>query len=405
MRFGFPSGQRLASLWRAHRPDVVHVATEGPLGWSAVATARAMGLPVTSSFQTNFDSYSQHYHLGLFKAAIEGYLRYLHNRTQATLVPTQAMLQALQARGYQNLGLMPRGVALAQFSPARRSEALRAHWGVGPQDLVVLHVGRLAREKNVDTLLAAFAALQQPHPGAKLVLVGDGPLRAALGARCPHAIFTGNRTGVDLAESYASSDLFLFPSLTVQVANLSSIWTVLYTQPACYNWLFQHYLRLEGLALSWVGTGRIIFSLNYTEQDFEAVADCFVRAAQRMAQDGWSSQRWISSCLKNSVMALNSFCGNAVRGNVNMGDDKRVTRESQNNDTSFYFAVFSKSEGRPVSNTGNQATASVPKIRQTARAILPPPHSAPACQTWRMRSKCSCQRVGTKPPSPSPPKK
>jgi glutamate-1-semialdehyde 2,1-aminomutase len=73
----------------------------------------------------------------------------------------------------------------------------------------------------------------------------------------------------------------------VQVANMSSIWTVLYTQPACYNWLFQHYLRLEGLALSWVGSGRIIFSLNYTQADFDAVADRFVRAAQKMQQDGW----------------------------------------------------------------------------------------------------------------------
>lgn len=76
-------------------------------------------------------------------------------------------------------------------------------------------------------------------------------------------------------------------SVPVQVANLSSIWTVLYTQPACYNWLFQHYLRLEGLALSWVGTGRIVFSLNYTQQDFEAVADRFVRAALNMQRDGW----------------------------------------------------------------------------------------------------------------------
>ncbi len=76
-------------------------------------------------------------------------------------------------------------------------------------------------------------------------------------------------------------------AVPVQVANLSSIWTVLYTQPACYNWLFQHYLRLEGLALSWVGTGRLIFSLNYTERDFEAVAERFVRAAQAMQRDGW----------------------------------------------------------------------------------------------------------------------
>ena len=75
--------------------------------------------------------------------------------------------------------------------------------------------------------------------------------------------------------------------LPVQVANMSSVWTVFYTQPACYNWLLQHYLRLEGIALSWVGTGRIIFSLNYTEADFEAVTECFVRAAKAMQRDGW----------------------------------------------------------------------------------------------------------------------
>ena len=75
--------------------------------------------------------------------------------------------------------------------------------------------------------------------------------------------------------------------LPVQVANMSSIWTVLYTQPACYNFLLQHYLRLEGLALSWVGTGRFIFSLNYSDADFEAVAQRFVRAAQAMQADGW----------------------------------------------------------------------------------------------------------------------
>lgn len=75
--------------------------------------------------------------------------------------------------------------------------------------------------------------------------------------------------------------------IPVQVANMSSIWTVFYTQPACYNWLFQHYLRLEGLALSWVGTGRIIFSLNYSNQDFEEVVNRFVAAAQAMKADGW----------------------------------------------------------------------------------------------------------------------
>jgi glutamate-1-semialdehyde 2,1-aminomutase len=73
----------------------------------------------------------------------------------------------------------------------------------------------------------------------------------------------------------------------VQVANMSSIWSVLYTQSACYNWLFQYYLRLQGLALSWVGTGRIIFSLNYSQADFEEVTERFVVAALAMQQDGW----------------------------------------------------------------------------------------------------------------------
>lgn len=87
--------------------------------------------------------------------------------------------------------------------------------------------------------------------------------------------------------------------LPVQVANLSSIWTVLYTQPACYNWLFQHYLRLEGLALSWVGTGRLIFSLNYTGADFDAVAQRFVRAALAMQRDGWW---WHNPALTNKAI-------------------------------------------------------------------------------------------------------
>jgi glutamate-1-semialdehyde 2,1-aminomutase len=75
--------------------------------------------------------------------------------------------------------------------------------------------------------------------------------------------------------------------LPVLAANLSSIWTICYTRPSAYNWMFQYYLRAEGLGLSWVGTGRLIFSLNYTETDYEAVADRFVAAAEAMQRGGW----------------------------------------------------------------------------------------------------------------------
>ena len=88
-------------------------------------------------------------------------------------------------------------------------------------------------------------------------------------------------------------------NVPVQVADLSSIWSVLYTQPACYNWMFQYYLRLEGIALSWVGTGRLIFSLNYSDKDFEEVAVRFVRAAQNMQHDGWW---WSDGHLTNKLI-------------------------------------------------------------------------------------------------------
>ncbi|MDE2417503.1 MAG: glycosyltransferase family 1 protein [Burkholderiales bacterium] len=220
LRLGLPSTNRLTSLWRERRPDIVHVVTEGPLGWSAVVAARKLQLPVTSSFHTNFQIYSQHYGISLLKMPIEAYLRKLHNRTQATMVPTNAMVRELRARGYQNVTLLSRGVATEQFHPEHRSQALRAEWGVGPDDLVVLLVGRLAKEKNVGLVVSAFRAIQTQLPSARLVLVGDGPLRKALEESCPEVHFAGIRKGQDLAAHYASADLFLFPSMTETFGNV-----------------------------------------------------------------------------------------------------------------------------------------------------------------------------------------
>jgi glutamate-1-semialdehyde 2,1-aminomutase len=97
----------------------------------------------------------------------------------------------------------------------------------------------------------------------------------------------------DLNERLAQADL------PVRVANLSSIWTVLYTAPGRYNWLLQYYLRAQGLALSWVGSGRLIFSLNYTDADFEQVAERFVAGARAMQQDGWW---WHDAALTNKAI-------------------------------------------------------------------------------------------------------
>ena len=220
LRFGLPLKNRLSKIWLNNRPDIVHVVTEGPLGSSAVAAALKLQLPITSSFHTNFHSYSNHYGLGLLKTPIESYLRKLHNKTHATLVPTKALVHELQQRGFKNVSLLSRGVATDLFSPDKRSQALREKWGVNPEDTVLMFVSRLAKEKNVSLAIAAYRSIKEKIPKAKLVFVGDGPMRKQLEISCPDAIFSGVKKGEELAAHYASGDLFLFPSLTETFGNV-----------------------------------------------------------------------------------------------------------------------------------------------------------------------------------------
>ena len=221
LRLGLPAAHRLRDAWSRWRPELVHIATEGPLGASALRVARELELAVTSDFRTNFQAYSAHYRLGWLRGAILAYLRRFHNRAGCTMVPTEALRAELQAAGFERTLVVARGVDTQLFDPARRSERLRRHWAVDGDARVVLYVGRLAAEKNLDALLQAFAAMRQIDVRLRLVLVGDGPLRDALRLRCPEAVFAGQRSGTDLAAHYASADLFLFPSLTETFGNVT----------------------------------------------------------------------------------------------------------------------------------------------------------------------------------------
>lgn len=222
LRMGLPARRALSRLWSVARPDVVHIVTEGPLGWSALQVARKFRLPVVSDFRTNFHAYSGHYGVGWLQKPILAYLRKFHNHTACTLVPTEAMRANLAASGFRNVRVVSRGVDTALFSPSRRSEALRAQWGAGPGDPVVVHVGRLAPEKNLALLVATFEAVRDREPRARLVIVGDGPARDQLRARFPDAVHAGSRSGADLAAHYASADIFLFPSLTETFGNVTT---------------------------------------------------------------------------------------------------------------------------------------------------------------------------------------
>lgn len=221
LKLGLPAKQALSRLWAKQRPDIVHVVTEGPLGWSALSAAAKLRLPVATDFHTNFHSYSEHYGVGWLKKPITAYLRKFHNKAQRTLVPTASLRDELSALGLAKLQVVARGVDTRQFHPGRRSRELRASWGAGENDLVVSYVGRLAPEKNLPVVLQAFALMRELRPDAKLVLVGDGPERARLQRENPQVIFAGMRTGEDLAAHYASGDVFLFPSITETYGNVT----------------------------------------------------------------------------------------------------------------------------------------------------------------------------------------
>src|SRR5215831_9286554 len=221
LQIGVAHPRLLHKAWTKRRPDVVQVVTEGPLGWAAVSAARRLGIPICSDFHTNFHSYSRHYGFGVFASIVSRYLRILHNRTDCTLVPTTEMQAGLTALGFERTKVVGRGVDSWLFSPARRSERLRRTWGCRGSETVALYVGRLAPEKNLSLFVQAALAMRAIDANLRVVLVGDGPQAAALRARHPDFVFAVMRTGGDLAEHYASADVFLFPSVTETFGNVT----------------------------------------------------------------------------------------------------------------------------------------------------------------------------------------
>ena len=219
LRFGLAGIGPLVRRFQRTRPELVHLATPGPLGWAALAAARALGIPTTSDFRTNFHQYSRYYGIGFLADAVLGLLRRFHNLSQRTFVPTRAAARELGEAGFHNLTIIGRGVDGETFSPALRSEEQRRRWHVGDAP-VLLMVGRVAAEKNVELGLRAFEAARTIRPGTRMVVVGDGPARRRLEAAHPHVHFAGVQRGAELAAHYASSDVFLFPSLSDTFGNV-----------------------------------------------------------------------------------------------------------------------------------------------------------------------------------------
>lgn len=220
LRFGLAWPATLRRRFQAARPQLVHIATQGPLGFAAARAARQCGIPLTMDFRTNFHQYGQFYGIGALTSTIVAYLRRFHDAAQVTFVPTAELKHVLEQQGFQRLQVVGRGVDTSRFDPALRNAALREAWGAADDSPVLLYVGRLAAEKNVPLLMDSWAAARQARPDARLVIVGDGPLRRELQERHGDACFLGALRGQELARVYASADIFVFPSLSETFGNV-----------------------------------------------------------------------------------------------------------------------------------------------------------------------------------------
>lgn len=220
LKFGLPSKRKLLKLWKKEQPQAIYVATEGPLGLSAVKAAKKLNIPVLSGFHTNFQSYSNFYRLGWLEPIIFGFLRYFHNLTKGTLVPTKKQKEWLVERGFRNVSVLSRGINSSLFNPNKRCSELRASWNVSDEQSVCLYVGRIAGEKNIALIMDVYVRIIEKHTDTVFVFVGDGPLKAQLEKKFPNILFVGMKTGEELARYYASSDIFLFPSKTDTFGNV-----------------------------------------------------------------------------------------------------------------------------------------------------------------------------------------
>lgn len=221
-RVSRPLDRQAKQRLEAFDPDLVHIATPDLLGWSALRWASKRRVPVVSSYHTHFSSYLPYYRLGWLEPLLLSYFRWFYGKVEQVHVPTPSMIEDLKEKQIgKDLRVWARGIETDRFSPKYRSEEWRQEMGIEPEDRVVLFVSRLVWEKNLDFYAEAVEKVAGETDHVRALVVGDGPAKEGLQKLLPNGIFTGYLEGEDLSRAYASSDLFLFPSVTESFGNVT----------------------------------------------------------------------------------------------------------------------------------------------------------------------------------------
>lgn len=220
LKLGLPYTGQLETIFETTNVDLVHIATEGPLGMSALKAAQRLSLAISSTFHTNFQDYCADYGAACLERIMMGYLRWFHNACDLTTVPDPSLITRLEADGVERLQMLGRGADIELFNPTRRDPKLRAQWGATPETPVAIYVGRAAAEKNIPLALEAWQTAKAECPSLQMVVVGDGPVLKKLKQQWPDVHFAGMRYDTDLATHYASADLFIFGSTSETFGNV-----------------------------------------------------------------------------------------------------------------------------------------------------------------------------------------
>jgi phosphatidylinositol alpha 1,6-mannosyltransferase len=204
----------------AFEPDVIHITVPDFIGIYLMRYARRKGIPVLTSFHTDFPSYLKSYRLGAFHDISWRYLKWFYNQAQSVLAPTREVIEKLNRNGIRNLKVWGRGIHLNRFSRRYRSMALREQWGAKGKK-VILYSGRFVWYKDLETFIKVYELFKANGPDdVVFVLVGDGPVDGELKRRMPEAHFPGYLEGEELSRVYASADILLFPSTTETFGNV-----------------------------------------------------------------------------------------------------------------------------------------------------------------------------------------